>query len=270
MGFSATQGWGAEFDRIGAGGLASSTESRLEELLGWGGFSSLMTPSALAVAGDAGVEPVGQVVGLSAGVVMPGHRRAGERKGPANAWTALRRRALERLSRQAALLGADAVVGVEAEREYDDAERGAEEVPTGQMQFSGTAVRVRGWSSRAPVLTLASAQELWSMLRAGVEPAGIAGGFASVQTPLTRAVGRPNMELEELTASVYEVRRLAMERLTADARSLKADGVLGVELDVEHEQRAYTVHVLASAVRRTRSAPTGPEPVLALADGGRG
>src|SRR4051812_3534214 len=70
------KGWGAEFDRLARGELASSTEARLKELVGgWGGFSSFMTPAALAVGRDAGIEPVGQVVGLSIGAVRQGYMR---------------------------------------------------------------------------------------------------------------------------------------------------------------------------------------------------
>jgi uncharacterized protein YbjQ (UPF0145 family) len=293
-------GWGAEFDRIARGELAFSTEARLKELIGWGGFSSFMTPTALAVAADADIEPIGQVVGLSAGAVTPGYirttrpgqgrirvgvARRREHTGLLTSWTALRTRALARLSEQASMLGANAVVGVVAERELEPFEGSGESVGTGQLRFSGTAVRVRSWSRTAsPVLTLATPQELWATLRAGLQPVGIAGGFACVETmPSTASVmaslGRrrrtPNVELEDLTESVYEVRRLAMERLVADARALNADGLVGVELKLESDQGrrsrlpglTLSVHVLASAFRRTRPAVVAPEPVLSLSDG---
>ena len=299
----ARQGWGAEFDRIARGELASSTEARLKELVRWGGFSSFMTPSGLAAAADAGIEPIGQVVGLSAGTMVTGYvrtTRAGqgrirlgaarrrEHTGPVTSWTAMRTRGLARLTAQAEMLGANAVVGVVAEREFESGEEKiAEEIATGQVRFTGTAVRVRGLRRVAsPMLTLASAQELWAMLRAGVEPAGIAGGFASIETRPSRAtvvasVARrttPNVELEDLTRSVYKARRLAMERLVADAKGLRADGLLGVDLQMEGGEPdgkripalMLTVHVVASAVRRTGTATLRPEPVVRLVDGGDG
>ena len=296
------RGFGAEFDRIARGELASSTETRLKELLRWGGFSSFMTPSALATASDAGVEPVGQVVGLCAGSIMEGYVRTTrpgqgrmrlgkarwrERTGPVTSWTAIRTRALARLTAQAKMLGADAVVEVAATRRFEpfDMGRDVEGLGSGQLQFTGTAVRVRGVRPATPMLTLASAPELWAMLRAGVQPAGIAGGFASVETLLGRgtlsgSVSMANVELEELTRSVYEVRRLAMERLRADARGLGADGLLGIDLKLRQRHSepgqlrrpalTLDVHVLASAVRRARAAAVAPEPVLALTDGERG
>ena len=295
------KGWGAEFDRIARGELASSTEARLKELVGWGGFSSFMTPAALAIAQDAEIEPVGQVVGLSIGAIRRGYLRTTRRgqgrvrigvprwreyTGAQASWTELRRRALARLRQQATMLGANAVVGVSAERELESFD--AEGIQTGHMRFFGTAARVRAWSrDTQPVVTLASPQELWSMLRAGLRPVGIAGGFAAVETlpstatvfaSLARPRRTPNVELPDLTESVYEVRRLAMERLVADARSLEADGLLGVDLKLEGDDvgrsrlpgRTVSVHVLASAVRRTRAAVVGPEPVLTVSDGGSG
>jgi uncharacterized protein YbjQ (UPF0145 family) len=156
------------------------------------------------------------------------------------------------------------------------------------MRFTGTAVRIRALRrTGAPMLTLASAQELWAMLRAGMEPAGIAGGFANIETRPSKAtvvasVARrrttPNVELEDLTRSVYEARRLAMDRLVAEARELKADGLLGVDLQMEGAEAdtaripalALSVHVFASAVRRTGTAGVAPQPVVALTDGPRG
>jgi uncharacterized protein YbjQ (UPF0145 family) len=293
-------GWGPEYDRIARGDLASSTEERLKELVGWGGFSSFMTPAALAVGEDAEIEPAGQVIGLAVGAIRRGYLRTTKRgqgrvrlgvprwreyTGANASWTGLRKRALARLRQQATMLGANAVVGVSAERELESFD--AEGIQTGHMRFFGTAARVRSWSRETePVVTLASPQELWAMLRAGLQPAGIAGGFASVATTPSRATvlaslarprRSPNVELEDLTESVYEVRRLAMERLVADARALEADGLLGVDLKLEGEDLrsrlpglTLSVHVLASAVRRTRAAAVRPEPVLTLSDGRSG
>jgi uncharacterized protein YbjQ (UPF0145 family) len=289
---------GAEYDRLARGELASTTEKRLKELLRWEGFSSFMTPAELAVAGDADIEAVGQVVGLCGGLVTrgilrttrpgQGWARVGtprwrERTGPVTAWAGMRLRALDRLAQQARMLGANAVVGIAGERWLDHEDEPEEGGVAAQVSFSGTAVRVRAFRTKeAPVLTLASAQELWAMLRAGVEPVGIAGGFASVETsPSAATVAASagsglgaNVELDDLTASVYEVRRLAMERLVADARGLKPDGLLGVDLDLEgiEPRRSglpklrLTVHVLASAVRRRHASASSPSAVVGLAE----
>jgi len=285
-------GWGEEFERIRAGGLPTSTETRLDELRSWGGFTSFLTAKDLAVGVECGVRPIGQVIGLSAGRMLlgviktthagQGRRRAGvarwlERSGPVQSWTEVRRRALARLADQAGRLDADAVIGIRAARE----ETGAEGQRRVVMRFTGTAVqvdRLKRSAGQGPVLTTASTQELWLMLQAGMEPVGIAGAFACVDTYAslpTRVTGRwwwraPNVEFEDLTKSVYEVRRLALERLRSDARALDATGLL--DIDLVHEQRSsgdlpgleITAHVLASAVRVTSPKPLSVKPTLAM------
>jgi uncharacterized protein YbjQ (UPF0145 family) len=222
------------------------------------------------VAQDCGVTPVAQVVGLSMGEPReiaalratgprqgrwrPGMPRWRENKAEVEAWDAVRRRALERLSEQAKLLRADAVVSISARREHEEAMG---------VVFTGTAVHVadrRDPKDAKPLLTMASASELWQLLRAGIEPAGIAGAFASVETTRSTATRLarlgPNVELSDLTTAVYEARRLAMDRLMSDARRLKADGLLNVDLTHLHDAGGRqpgvrtTAHLLATAIRR--------------------
>jgi uncharacterized protein YbjQ (UPF0145 family) len=300
MAYSPMGSWGAEIERIRAGGLASSTEDRLARLRKWGGFTSFLTPRGLGVGADCGIEPIGQVVGLSTGLRLegwvrttqpgqgrprPGAPRWRERTGPVRSWNAVRRQALDRLSQQAELLDADAVVAVTARRR--EAGEGLEP-PSVQLVFTGTAVRMRGRRRSAdekPTLTMATPDELWRLLRAGIEPAGIAGAYASVETwaslstvstAMRRRVRSPNVELPDLTKSFYEARRLAFERLIADAKRLNADGLLGI--DMVHQEHSggrlpglhIEVHLLATAIRRRQPAGTRPDPVLALGGAPRG
>ena len=77
--------------------------------------------------------------------------------------------------------------------------------------------------------SFAGPQEFVRLRAAGIEIAGIAAAFASVQvsagnaTPTVNVPWRRagNRELEDLTIGVYEARRLAIERLLADARGLR-------------------------------------------------
>lgn len=289
-------GFGAEADRIERGELASSTEARLRELVGWGGSTSFFSPAALAVGSDVGIHPVGQVVGLATGLILrgyvrtthggqgrmrPGVARWLEYTGPNKSWTLLRQHALGRLTKQATLLQAHAVIGIEAARSADrDLQDGFGEA---YVRFTGTAVRIDGWkrASERPVLTLASAQEIWSMFHGGIEPVGVAGGFAQVETLPSqttisvggRGYGRTsNMELEEPTKAVYEARRLALDRLVADAKALNSEGLLGIDLHLENPGSGHarlppltlTVHVLATAIRRVNPKPFHPMPALYL------
>lgn len=262
-----------------------SSEARLKDLRRWGGFTSSLTPAHSAAARDCGVTPIGQVVGISMGEALfgwvqtthgaQGRQRLGaprwrELTGPVHVWSTVRRRALGRLSAQAKLLDADAVVEIKARRDESRSESLG-------MVFTGTAVRVERWRRSAddePVLTLATAPELWAMLRAGVEPVGVAGAFAGVETTasLSTRIGNvpPNVELDDLTTAIYEARRLALGRLVRDAEGLQADGLLNVDFDHLHRSGGTlpglhtTVHLLATAFRRRRAALRTPKTVMRL------
>jgi uncharacterized protein YbjQ (UPF0145 family) len=279
-------GWGPDVDRIASGGLAAATETRLKELGLWKGFTSFMGPSAFAVGLDAGITPVGQVVGFAGGLLRQGtgEARWRERSGRAKSLAAIRGRALGRLVKQAELLGANAVVGIEARRRMKDVEEG----PSVEFVFNGTAVRTDSPDrprDAPPLLTLASPQELSLLLRTGIEPVGIVASHANVQVVLSRstlgtlsATGRwmRNAELPDLTKAVYECRRLALERLRADAGGLDADGIIGVDMDYQGRLGndppgiEITVDLLATAVRRRDGAKVQPRPVARMGDAGRG
>jgi uncharacterized protein YbjQ (UPF0145 family) len=266
---------GKQFDRIAAGGLASSTETRLRELARWNGFSSFFTPPGFVVGESAGVHPVAQVVGLAAGELRPGYVPVSDRwklrVEPASrrdsegavvafggarwqehpqivrGWNELRRLALGRLVKQAAQLDCQVVVGIEPRRDFDL--RGEGGLGDAVLQFTGTAVRVDGWHGPAskPVLTLAGVVEVASMLSRGIEPVGIAGGVGriecrpgeiTVRASRRRGFRTPSIELEDLTQSVYEARRSAMKALRSEAAKLDATGVVDVRLELEREGAA--------------------------------
>ncbi len=80
------------------------------------------------------------------------------------------------------------------------------------------------------------------MLRSGIEPVGIVAGFARIEaTPSATTIAKTrmrgtvaaNIELGDLTRSVYESRRRALRRLMTDAHALKASGVVGIQFDLE-------------------------------------
>ena len=272
----------------------------MRELVGWGGSSSFFSAGELLLAESSGVRPLGQVVGLSAGQIWSGYlppaaggpiptSEPSEAASPgrwrehpriAEGWATLRRRALMRLTEQADILAAHAIVGIRATRRSESS--GGESVEA-VVEFSGTAVRVDAWGKRrgTAVLTLVSTRELALLLQAGVEPVGIAGGFARLEVlpsdetiTLSRMRGSlaPNRELEDLTRSMYEARRLALRRLAADGGRLKATGLIGIDLEVERAGDSrhrlpgvvFTVHMLASAIRRPASRRLAVQPVVGV------
>jgi uncharacterized protein YbjQ (UPF0145 family) len=280
----------AQDQRILDGGIPDSAQQRLAELSSAGLTSSFFGAAQFAVGLADGVEPIGQVVGASScrlgvGVVRRTKGPQGrlpfgsptwhEWDGPVRSWMTARQRALARLLAQAQILGADAVLGVTVNREVR-----AVRPRLVDVVMMGTAVRLEPHGARAPVAALTSPQEFCLLRRAGIDVVGIAGAFSSVSAVASSttlsAAGRwrlrsVNQEFEDLTTCVYEARRLAMQRLTADAKALGAGGVIGVDISDSLGQReggavdmTISVHALGTAVRRRAGVPTTPRPVIGL------
>lgn len=277
-----------EIDRIIAGGLPGSAETRLAEMRG-GAFSSFLSVSEFAAAADLGMRPIAQVVGasgcrLSTGVTRttrPGQGRARlgaarwlENDGTSRSWAAARERALGRLRKQAESVGANAVVGLRVERR----DTTMSEMPALEMIFTGTAVDWPRSKYGDVVLSMLPLQEHARLVEAGVEPVGIAGATANVHVKLSPETAwalrnnwrwARNRPLDDLTEGLYEARRLALERLRADAGRLGATGVLGADLSHRSErvgsQFHVTLHLLATAIRvRDRAARVGAAPVVRM------
>jgi uncharacterized protein YbjQ (UPF0145 family) len=277
-----------EIERIIAGGLPNSPEARLAELRG-GAFSSFLSVNEFAVAAELGMRPIAQVVGasgcrLATGVTRttrPGQGRARigaarwlENDGTSRSWTAARERALGRLRKQAESVGANAVVGLRVERR----DTTMSEMPALELIFTGTAVDWPESKYGDVVLSMLPLQEHARLVRAGVEPVGIAGATANVHVRLSNETAwalannwrwARNRPLDELTEGLYEARRLALERLRADAARAGATGVLGADLSHRSErvgsQFHVTLHLMATAIRvRDRVRPVAAAPVVRM------
>ncbi len=152
-----------------------------------------------------------------------------------------------------------------------------------ELSLTGTAVRT-GAQRKRVVVALVAPQEFFLLSRAGVEVLGIVGSGANVIVrpgrSTTRAMRRPGWrsrgrELNDLTVGVYEARRLALERLRAEAHRLGASGVIGIDASAglgEHETgiRRFqtTVFLLATAIRTPRSRAESASPKVTIPLGG--
>jgi uncharacterized protein YbjQ (UPF0145 family) len=76
---------------------------------------------------------------------------------------------------------------------------------------------------------------------AGFEPLGLVVGSSIYHVGYQRRQMRRSHELTVLSEALYHARELAMERMTAEAEELRADGVVGVRLEVKGFQRASHV-----------------------------
>ncbi len=278
---------------MAAGGLPDSAHRRLVELRTHAMTSSFFTAGDAAVASAHEIEAVGQLVGASAcrlavGVIQRTRGPSGrlplgsaawrERTGPIQSWTTARQRALARLSEQADLLEADAVLGIRAHFGLR-----AGEPPTVEVVFTGTAVRTgdhRARGKRTVTLAQISPPEFALLRAGGVEVCGIAGACSAVEVSAGlstrralagRLTGVGNQELSDLTEGVYEARRLAIGRLRRDAARLGATGVIGVALPLSLEdddpEMGVTIHLLGTAVRGRPRARVDPKVVLSVGDG---
>jgi uncharacterized protein YbjQ (UPF0145 family) len=165
----------------------------------------------------------------------------GEIKEFSNVLNATRHKALERISRDAAAAGANAVLGIEVDV-----------MPFGgfhEMLLTGTACHHPGLPQGQVATCDLMCDELWSMAKMGYAPVrlvmgtavyslGLVGGFMAAMRGLSRG------EIPELTSMVYEAREHALDLLESDAKSCGADMVLGTDVYI-HEMANGLVEFMA-------------------------
>ena len=179
------------------------------------------------------------------------------------AWQDARQLALSRLAQEARLAGADAVIGVRLQQGTYDWSRNLIE-----FVAVGTAVVSERYEIGAePILANISGQEFAKLYAAGYWPVGIVAGTAVIyvmtgwQQRLAHRRLSPNQELQDYTQGVQHARKVAMSRVTRDARELEASGLVDLNLEVtqrEHEHEGsrsrnqkdmiVTVHALGTAI----------------------
>jgi uncharacterized protein YbjQ (UPF0145 family) len=266
----------ASREAMAQGGLPLRAQERLRELGASGGlFSSDLSVNEFALVDSLGLRPLGLVMGSSIYHVgwqqRPGswgfqaNATSQELRVLSEAWNEVRRLAFGRLEQEARLLGADAVVGVRLTR-------GGHDWAVGAVEYVavGTAVRIEGASPlERPALTDLSGQDYWKLWRAGYRPLGVAGastvfyivpGWSQRRAQSGFFSSWANQELRDFTQGVYDARELALARLTADAASHGAAGVVGVSIAHSAEEREVdsggstrtdlivTMHVLGTTI----------------------
>jgi uncharacterized protein YbjQ (UPF0145 family) len=286
-----------ELDRFD-GGVPAAARERLGKIRTGEttSFSSALGVAEALAVREAGFEPVCQVMGtcyykLGWQNVPWGGSSWGGRDGMAveldtqsAAWNEARTRAVDRLREEAALAGADAVVGVHLRRAKRD-------WMTDLVEFVavGTAVRSRRYDLGAdgPLLANLSGQDVAKLVREGVWPVGIVGGSTIVYVQESNrqawrsrgwGTGRRNQELADYTEGMYAAREFAMRHVSEQAHALHARGVVGVTIDRSQSEREREVnntkyidliielHVMGTAVVEVAhdAPPTRPAFVLPL------
>ena len=281
-------------------------------------FTSTLSVNEFALLSGLGPRPVAQVLGASVHPVgrrylPPEARWAGDDfsfqlDSVSRAWGDARRLAFDRLLEEARMVGADAVVGVHLRRgEHDWARHSVDFV------VSGTAISAPGSdgaADRPVVLSDLSVQDYWKLVAGGWDSAGLVAATSVVfvsqgrGTRWRRRVSvMSSQELHEFSSGFVGARRAVVADLLGQARSGRADGVVGVGLQYEMtrgeftigglqriptglsattigmggdmprpgtDKRAgmvFTVHAVGTAIRRTRIA-SGPTPETMMSLGG--
>jgi len=143
----------------------------------------------------------------------------------------------------------------------------------------GTAVRGqragghRNPTGHGPFTTTLSARDFHLLVRAGYSAVGIVlgvsvVGFSARSTSQSLGLARDNVELEGQTRALYSAREEAMEMMEREAGSLRADGVVEVQLS-ERPVNTMLVHAvelmaIGTAVRRGREGHQSLDPQLQL------
>lgn len=215
-----------------------------------GMFTSGLSASEFLLVRDAGFEPAGLVMGSSVCHIAlpPTVTSVAQLTGPSfgtifsnvpkdggevaelsRAMSLARGTATTRLEEDARGLGADGVIDIRVESEWDSWYAGALE-----FTMTGTAVRrvgaAPGSAAGDRLFTCdLSGQDFWKLLQSGHRPAGLVIGYCAYAAEPDSALS--NRELAGPTRAIYTARRLAVARMRNEAGHLGATGIVGVRLD---------------------------------------
>jgi uncharacterized protein YbjQ (UPF0145 family) len=263
------------YDPGSTAGLPEHGRERLERMKGSGFFTSDLSVNEFLLVKEAGFEPLGLVIGSSiyhVGVQYGAWNQNQEMNVLSQAMYHARELAMTRMEEEADQLGADGVVGVRL-----DVSRYEWGGDLAEFIAIGTAVRHReGVLHRAnngrPFTSDLSGQDFYTLLSAGYRPLGLVMGTCVYHVAhqglggWMKRIGR-NAEMPNFTQALYDARELAMERMQAEAETLQAEGIVGVQLhEGSHGWDSHVIEYFAvgTAVMPTTADHTIPKPSFVL------
>ena len=243
-------------------GLPKDALRRLDELKGKDAlFTSDLSVNEFLLVKEAGFHPRGLVVGSSIyhiGFSARGWSSSREVQTLTQAMYAARELAMSRMEEEAAVLGADGVVGVRLDVGFYEWGRG-----TAEFLALGTAVSAEdggNWKTTEgkPFTSDLSGQDFWTLLQSGHAPLGLVMGtcvYHVAHQGMFQAMGNvgQNKEMPNFTQALYEARELAMERMQDEAKKVGAEGIVGVQIqEKSHVWGSHTIEFFAmgTAVRK--------------------
>jgi uncharacterized protein YbjQ (UPF0145 family) len=243
-------------------GLPKDALRRLGELQGKDAlFTSDLSVNEFLLIKEAGFHPRGLVVGSSIyhiGLTTKSWSSSQEVQSLTQAMYAARELAMARMEEEAAVLDADGIVGVRLDVGFYEWGRG-----TAEFLAIGTAVSAEdggNWKTTEgkPFTSDLSGQDFWTLLQSGHAPLGLVLGtcvYHVAHQGMFQAMGNigQNKEMGNFTQALYEARELAMERMQDEALKLKAEGIVGVQIqEKSHVWGSHTIEFFAmgTAVRK--------------------
>ena len=259
------QGAATAYDPSSMEGVPTHGRERIQQLRS-GLFTSDLSVNEFLLVKEAGFDPLGLVVGSSIfhiGFQQSAWNQNQEMAVLSQAMYQARELAMTRMEEEADQLGADGVVGVRLDiGRYEWGANMAEFIAI------GTAVKHReGKLHRAPngrpFGSDLSGQDFWTLLHAGYRPVGLAMGSCVYHVAhqgirqAFRQMGQ-NIEMQNYTQALYDARELAMERMQYEAQQVKAEGIVGVQL--QERSHGWGSHVIEFFAIGTAIVPLeGPE-----------
>lgn len=203
-------------------------------------FTSDLSVSEYLLVKEAGFEPLGLVMGSSVyhiGFQFARMKDSTELTVLTQAMYEARELAMARMEEEAAVLGADGIVGVKLV--ISSCEWGEH---LAEFQAIGTAVIAKDRSKNfkakegRPFASDLSGQEFWTLLKTGYRPLSLVMGccvYHIAYQGMLKNLGNmgKNIELPNFTQALYDARELAMQRIQKEAQDAGAEGVVGVTID---------------------------------------
>jgi uncharacterized protein YbjQ (UPF0145 family) len=265
-----------------AEGVPADAMRRLSELTpGKPGsiFTSDLSVNEFLLVREAGFKPIGLVLGSSiyhVGIQLGRWGKNQELTTLSQAMYHARELAMTRMEAEAAALGADGIVGVRLTVE-------AREFGNDIAEFIAIGTAVKGdtpppgggtWRNvkGQPFTSDLSGQDFWTLIRAGYAPLGMVMGTCVYHIAHQKMgavlsnMGR-NVEIEQFTQALYDARELAMARMQTEAEALRAEGVVGVQLNAHnHRWGGHTTEFfsIGTAVRPLRPDHEIERPTMVL------
>jgi uncharacterized protein YbjQ (UPF0145 family) len=241
------------YDPTSLEGVPEAGRERLQQNRA-GLFTSDLSVNEFLLIKQAGFEPLGLVVGSSIyhiGIQVAGWKKSQEMTVLSEAMYGARQLAMTRMEEEADQLGADGVVGVRLDiGRYEWGQDMAEFIAIGTAVKHREGVLHRAPNGR-PFTSDLSGQDFWTLLRTGYHPVGMVMGscvYHVAHRGMLKSMAQTgrNVELSNFTQALYDARELAMERMQNEAQELKAEGIVGVDLqEKSHGWGSHTIEFFA-------------------------